>query len=112
MVRPLGDNLFVRLEEESEVTKGGIVIPEVATNTAHGIAEVVAVGPGRWNKANTRRIPVSVKEGERVVIVKYLREVHTNLATMKALDDDIFRIKEDDIICVVEDDNTKPEDIE
>ena len=45
MLRPLQDKVVLKLKEEEEVTKGGIIL----TNHSHEkakIATVVAVGPG------------------------------------------------------------------
>ena len=34
-------------------------------------AEVIAVGPGRFNEAGTERIPMDVKAGDKVIYSKY-----------------------------------------
>jgi chaperonin GroES len=55
--------------EEKEVKKGGIVVPDTAKEKpTEGI--VRAVGPGKLDE-DGKRIPMEVKEGDRVLITKY-----------------------------------------
>jgi len=46
-IRPLGDRVVVKMVETEETTKSGIVLPGSAKEKPQ-VAEVVAVGPGRW----------------------------------------------------------------
>jgi len=46
LIRPTYDRVVVQKQEEAEVSKGGIVIPDVARNPTQ-VGVVVAVGPGR-----------------------------------------------------------------
>jgi len=68
-VRPLHDRVLVRRIEEEEKTAGGIIIPETAKEKpSQGI--VVAVGEGKRDDKGGR-IPMDVKEGDRVMFAKY-----------------------------------------
>ena len=68
-VRPLGDRVLVEPVEEQEVKKGGIIVPDTAKEKpTEGI--VRAVGPGKLDD-DGKRIPMEVKEGDRVLITKY-----------------------------------------
>ena len=68
-VKPLGDRILVEPVEEKEVKKGGIVVPDTAKEKpTEGI--VRAVGPGKLDE-DGKRIPMEVKEGDRVLITKY-----------------------------------------
>ena len=68
-VKPLGDRVLVEPVEEKEVKKGGIVVPDTAKEKpTEGI--VRAVGPGKLDE-DGKRIPMEVKEGDRVLITKY-----------------------------------------
>src|SRR5262245_57525647 len=66
---PLHDRILVRRVEESETTRGGIIIPDSAKDKPQE-GEVVAVGKGKINEeAKIRRL--DVKEGDRILFGKY-----------------------------------------
>lgn len=67
-VRPLQDRILVRRVEESEKTKGGIIIPDAAKERPL-IGNVVAVGTGKRDDGKV--IPLDVKQGDRVLFGKY-----------------------------------------
>jgi len=68
-IRPLADRIVVkRLESESK-SKGGIIIPDSAKEKPIE-ATVVAVGNGKALKNGQLR-PLSVKEGDRILLGKY-----------------------------------------
>ena len=65
---PLGERVLVRRVQEAETVRGGIIIPDTAKEKPQeGI--VVAVGTGRYDKG--QHVPMSVKEGDRVLFGKY-----------------------------------------
>lgn len=68
-VRPLHDRVVVKRLEEEEKTVGGIIIPDTAKEKPIE-GRLVAVGPGKMNK-DGKRIPIEVKEGERVLFGRY-----------------------------------------
>ncbi len=68
-IKPLGDRVVVRATPREEVTRSGIVLPDTAKEKPQE-GEVVAVGPGRVSE-DGKRIPVDVKEGDRVIYAKY-----------------------------------------
>ena len=68
-IRPLNDRILVVREDEENKTKGGIFIPETAKEKPRK-GKVVAVGPGRRDESGNR-IPLDVKEGDRVLFAKY-----------------------------------------
>ena len=67
-VKPLSDRLLVRRLEEAETKRGGIIIPDTAKEKPQQ-AEVVAVGPGRFEDG--KRIPLDVKKGDKILMGKY-----------------------------------------
>lgn len=68
-IRPLDDRVLVRPEQPEERTAGGIVLPDTAKEKpARG--EIVAVGVGKLLE-NGKRVPPSVKVGDRVLYGKY-----------------------------------------
>ena len=68
-IKPLEDRIVVRPVEAEQVTASGLVIPDTAKEKPQE-AEVVAVGPGRFNEDGAR-IPVDVSVGDRVIFSKY-----------------------------------------
>jgi len=67
-VTPLHDRVLVRRLQEKETAKGGIIIPDTATEKPQE-GEVMAVGAGKIEKG--RRIPLDVKVGDRILFGKY-----------------------------------------
>jgi len=93
-IKPLGDHVLVEPAEEREVKKGGIFIPDTAKEKpTEGI--VRAVGPGKLDD-DGKRIPLEVKDGDRVLITKYGgTEVKLNGTEYKILHgDDLLAIVE------------------
>ncbi|MGC9326324.1 MAG: co-chaperone GroES [Candidatus Hinthialibacter sp.] len=93
-VKPLGDRILVKRLEEQEEVKGGIIIPDTAKEKPQE-AEVIAVGPGRRTEEG-KRIPVELKEGQRVLISKY------GGTDVKLDGVEHVILREDDILAVIE----------
>jgi chaperonin GroES len=68
-IRPLADRIVVKRLAQEEKTKGGIIIPDTAKEKPVE-ALVVAVGNGKALKNGQLR-PVSVKEGDKILLGKY-----------------------------------------
>jgi chaperonin GroES len=98
-LKPLGDRIVVKIIEELERTKGGIVLPDTAKEKPQE-AEVAAVGPGARNE-DGERIPMEVKVGDRVVFAKY------SGTEFKQDDEDYLILRESDILAVVERERAK-----
>ena len=65
---PLGERVLVRRVQEAETVRGGIIIPDTAKEKPQeGV--VVAVSTGRYDKG--QHVPMTVKEGDRVLFGKY-----------------------------------------
>jgi chaperonin GroES len=67
-VSPLADRVVVKAQEETENMRGGLYIPDTAKEKPQ-MGEVVAVGPGRFEK--DARVPMEVKTGNKVLYGKY-----------------------------------------
>lgn len=92
---PLHDRVVVRRIGRDEKTSGGLIIPDTAKEKpAEG--EIVAVGAGaRDDEGN--RIPMDVKEGDRVLFGKWS-------GTEITLDgEELLIMKESDILGIIED---------
>ncbi len=67
-VAPLADRVVIKPLEEAEQMRGGLYIPDSAKEKPQQ-GEVVAVGPGRFEK--DQRVPMDVKVGDKVLYGKY-----------------------------------------
>ena len=67
-VAPLADRVVVRALEETEQMRGGLFIPDTAKEKPMQ-GEVLAVGPGRFEK--DKRVPMELKVGDKVLYGKY-----------------------------------------
>ncbi len=68
-LKPLGDRIVVKPEEESEsTTASGLVIPDTAKEKPK-LGKVLAVGPGEIKDGE--RIPLDVGVGDTVFYSKY-----------------------------------------
>jgi len=94
-LKPLGDRLIVEPIEREEVTASGIVLPETAKEKPQE-GKVLAVGPGRRDEEG-KRVPMDVKEGDRVLFAKYAG-TEVKLET----DRKVLVLKESDILAIVE----------
>jgi chaperonin GroES len=93
-VKPLGDRVLVKPEEEEEQVKGGIIIPDTAKEKPQR-GKVVAVGEGKVDDSG-KRIALSVKPGDLVLYGKYG-------GTEVQLDDEEHLImSEGDILAIIE----------
>jgi chaperonin GroES len=81
--------------EQEEKTPSGIILPETAKEKPQE-GKVIAVGPGRRDDKG-ERVPMDVKEGDRVLFAKYA-------GTEVKLEGDkkVLILKESDILAVIE----------
>ncbi len=68
-IRPLGENLVIKLIEDTAKTEGGIFIPDSAKEKPQK-GEVVAVGTGK-TLDDGKKEEMEVKVGEIVLFAKY-----------------------------------------
>jgi chaperonin GroES len=68
-LKPLKDNIVVKVLEAEEKTGGGLFLPDTAKEKPQQ-AKVIAVGSGRRLK-NGQVVPPSVKKGDTVLFGKY-----------------------------------------
>ncbi len=92
-LKPLGDRIVVKVIEELERTKGGIVLPDTAKEKPQE-AEVVAVGPGGRNEKGDR-IPMEVKVGDRIIFAKY------SGTEFKLEDEEYLILRESDVLATL-----------
>ncbi len=92
-VQPLGDRVVVRPFEETETMRGGLYIPDTAKEKPLQ-GEILAVGPGRFEKGE--RVPMDVKVGQKVLYSKYAG------TDFRLGSDELLIIKESDVLAIVE----------
>ena len=93
-VKPLNNRILVIRVEEEQKTTGGIIIPDTAKEKPRE-GKIVAAGPGR-KVDDGRRIPMEVKEGERILFSRYA-------GTEIKLDGvEHIIMKEEDVLCVID----------
>ena len=67
-IKPLGDRIVIKMLENEEKTKGGLVLPDSAKEKPQ-VAEVTAVGPG--GVVDGKDVVMELVPGDRVLISKY-----------------------------------------
>jgi len=94
-IKPLGDRVLVQpIDDEGEVKKGGIIIPDTAKEKPQE-GKVIAVGTGKRDD-DGKLIPFNVKKGDKVLMPKYG-------GTEVKIDDKEYQIvREEDILAVIE----------
>ena len=92
-IRPLQDRVLVKRIEAEEQVRGGIIIPDTAKEKPQQ-AEVIAVGPGKYDDDGKRQ-QLDVKEGDRVLIGKY------SGSEIRIDEEDYVILREDEILAVI-----------
>ena len=91
-VQPLADRVVIRALEETEQMRGGLYIPDTAKEKPQQ-GEIIAVGPGRFEK--DKRVPMDVKVGDKVLYGKYS-------GTEVTIDNEQYLIlRESDVLAVI-----------
>ena len=68
-IKPLEDRIVVKPLDAEQTTASGLVIPDTAKEKPQE-GQVLAIGPGRVDD-NGNRVPLDVKEGDKVIYSKY-----------------------------------------
>ena len=93
---PLADRVVIEpLKDEGGKTKTGIYLPETVDKERPEQGKVIAVGPGKLTEAG-KRVPVSVKKGDKVVFTKY------GPNEVKVDDKEYLIAREEDILAILE----------
>ena len=91
-ITPLADRVVVKAAEDTEQMRGGLYIPDTAKEKPQQ-GEIIAVGPGRYEK--NVRVPMEVKVGDKVLYGKYS-------GTEVTIDTEQYLIlRESDVLAVV-----------
>jgi chaperonin GroES len=98
---PLHDRILVRRVEESETTRGGIIIPDSAKDKPQE-GEVISVGRGKSNDEG-KVFPLVVKAGDRILFGKY------SGTEIKIDGEDYIIMREEEVLGVLESSGAKKE---
>jgi chaperonin GroES len=93
-LKPLGDRIVVKVVNQEEKTKGGIVLPDTAKEKPQE-GEVVAVGTGKVLE-NGQKLPLEVKMGDRIIFSKYAG------TEVKIDGEELVIFSERDVLAIVE----------
>ena len=93
-IRPLHDRILVKREEEKEVKKGGIIIPDTAKEKPQE-GKVIAVGNGKGNDEG-KKVPLDVKAGDKILFGKY------SGSEVKLDDEEYLILREEDVLAIIE----------
>ena len=92
-IKPLADRVVIKLVEEEETTKGGLILSGSAKEKPQ-VAEVIAVGPG--GNVDGKDVEMIVKVGDKVLMSKYS-------GTQVKVDGEEYTIlRQGDILAIVE----------
>ena len=92
-LKPLGDRVVIKHLEAEETTKSGIILTGAAKEKPQE-AVVIAVGPGAI--VDGEKVPMEVKEGDKVIYSKY---AGTEVTLEK---EEYVIVKQSDILAIVE----------
>ena len=93
MIRPLADRVLLKMEEEEEKTKSGIILSTSAKEKPQ-TAKVIEVGPGE--KIDGKLEEMCVKKGDRVIINTY------SGSDVKYEGEEYKIVRQSDILAVIE----------
>ena len=93
MIKPLADRVLIKMIENEETTKSGIILSG-ASKEKPQIAEVLAVGPG--GNVDGNEIVMHVNKGDKVIVSKY------SGTEVKYEGEEYLIVKQEDILAIVE----------
>ena len=93
-IRPLHDRVIIKRIEEGEQIRGGIIIPDSAKEKPQE-GEVIAAGNGKVLDNGTR-VPLEVKQGDRVLFGKY------SGSDVKLDGEEYLIMREDEILGIID----------
>ena len=93
MIKPLSDRVLIKMKENEETTKSGIILASSSQEKPQ-IAEVIEVGPGKMEDGKLQEM--DVKKGDKVIVSKYAG------TEVKYQNEEYIIVKIEDILAIVE----------
>lgn len=92
-IKPLADRVVIKLVEEEETSKGGLILTGSAKEKPQ-VAEVIAVGPG--GNVDGKDVEMIVKVGDKVLTSKY------SGTEVKIDGEELIIVRQGDILAIVD----------
>ncbi|MDF2531722.1 MAG: 10 kDa chaperonin [Clostridia bacterium] len=92
-IKPLGDRVVIKVVENEETTKSGIVLPGTAKEKPMQ-GEILAVGSGEM--IDGKKVPLEVKVGDKVIYSKY------SGSEVKMDGNEYLIIRQSDILAIIQ----------
>ncbi len=92
-LKPLGDKVVIKVEEDTQTTKSGIILPDAAKEKPV-MGKVIAVGSGEV--IDGKKVALDVKEGDKVIYSKYAG------SEVKLEGEEFLILRQHDILAIVE----------
>jgi len=89
MLKPLADRVVIKMKENEETTKSGIILAGNSQEKSQ-FAKVIEVGPG------TEKVKMEVKKGDKVVVSKYAG------TEIKYEEENLIIVSQNDILAIVQ----------
>ena len=93
MIKPLSDRVLIKMKENEETTKSGIILAGNSKEKPQ-IAEVIEVGPGEKKDGELQEM--YVKKGDKVIVSQYAG------TEVKYENEEYIIVKQEDILAIVE----------
>ena len=93
MIKPLSDRVLIKMKENEETTKSGIILAGNSQEKPQ-IAEVIEVGPGKMVDGVLQEM--YVKKGDKVIVDKYAG------TEVKYENEDFIIVRQKEILAIVE----------
>jgi len=87
-IKPLGDNVLVKVKKQEKRTKSGIVLPDTADDEKPQIGEIISIGDDEKK--------IKVKIGQNIIFAKY------SGSEIKIDNEEYLILKSEDILAVVD----------
>ncbi len=94
MIKPVADRILIKMVENEETTKSGIILSGGAKEKPQ-IAKVIEVGPGAHNPEG-KEIKMFIKKGDKVIVSKY------SGTEVKYEGEDYLIVRQDDVLATIE----------
>jgi chaperonin GroES len=94
MIKPVADRVLIKMLENEETTKSGIILSSGAKEKPQ-IAKVIEVGPGTTNSEG-KEVKMYIKKDDKIIVSKYAG------TEIKYEGEDYLIVKQDDILAIVQ----------
>ena len=94
MIKPVADRVLIKMLENEETTKSGIILSSGAQEKPQ-IAKVIEVGPG-ITKEDGKEVKMYIKKNDKVIVSKYAG------TEIKYEGEKYIIVKQDDVLAIVE----------